>query len=223
MTTKAPAVLERMAELTRAVNAADEQVTAAEALRSQSARWLPKAKAELASYLAGVDNGEKPDTKRHTELRNEVTDLEATVTHVTNRGQVTIHADSRAMAKLNAAVDAQQDALNELARFQVEHRAAIQAEMVQRAHAAHERLQEAIDVAAAGWSEWQNVRASWLPLLERWGMSRRDLPVLALSSPGAALQEERMRLHRDRGVPVLDSDLIPAPRHLIDDTPPPLS
>lgn len=69
---------DRLRELEAAVVAAEAAEAAARSKRTSSARWLPRAQAELAAFLIAVENGERDhDAAVERELRDRVQDLEA--------------------------------------------------------------------------------------------------------------------------------------------------
>jgi hypothetical protein len=211
--TRTPA-LDELAALRQAVTAAEAAAETARTERNASARWLPAAQAQLATYLTAVErDAAKRDAEVEKARRDQVTDLQAMRVAIEQVGNSTRYADRRAIARYDDALDLVQDANSDVHTFAIEHRAELQDEMCDRALAARDRLLDSIEELSAATSHWGTVAREWRDLVERWGTpSHAEIPQTPL--PGIALQDIVLVLAQVRGGAKDPRGAIPMPASL---------
>ena len=177
---------ERHAEAARAVQAAEAELNA-------SARWYPAAQAELAAYLDAVENGQRePNAAVAAGLRARVTDLGAYRVERDRRGPTSVrYADKRAVGHHQDALDNAQLAQGAIHDFIRSERGTLEAEMLEAAEQARDRLLIAADAASSALAEWRQQRQRWLELGEVW-VSPAETPPLPVQGIGRDVIEEAL-------------------------------
>lgn len=188
-TRRKTSALQQLDELRQAVHAAEQHARETQAERASSARWLPAAQAKLADYLVAVDRGDtKPDPLVEQDLRDKVTDLEATRVLLEHSQLGDRYADRRAIARHEDAIAAIDEANSAVVAFVIDQREQIQYELADRAHAARDRLLAAIDELSAAAGAWTTTANDWRACIERWpDISPAEIPPHPL--PGIARQD----------------------------------
>jgi chromosome segregation ATPase len=176
--------LARLEELRAAGVAARERVGECESQARRASRDVDGAAAALRNYYAALEDGDQPDADLESRLRAELAALQARAPArlVTSRGQSRLeHVDLEIEARLVSARGAVESAESAVGDFIREHRAELEAEMVERSCEASDELVLAFARVDEALGRWRRCANRWhAELLPHWGdISAAEIPNLA--------------------------------------------
>jgi uncharacterized protein YPO0396 len=215
--------LERLEELRAAVRDAEEKLSEVELERSKVARSLDRLIAPVRAYHEAVAAGEREaDAALERRLTAAVTEVQESgliqakplLAHGRTIGLEVV--DERVEAKIAGTRRRVQTKINERNAFVRDRAEELQAELLERAHAAEEGLTGARAALEAAAGEWSRVRGEFDRLIPQWGLSPAELPPNPLA--GATQEVERAFAPMAGGVPRDPRRFVPAPSSLLVDS-----
>ena len=131
--------------------------------KQRAERAADKAEAALAAYFSELESGSKPDKRREKDLRLALQEA---------RDAAGVEWDARERAVRQRLSEAQQA----VAAFAANHADDLAAELMEEAPEARDRLLRAVEELNAAEAHWNDIRARWVPIVERRGLNLRELP-----------------------------------------------
>lgn len=205
-------------QLREAAKQADLDLDAAEQAALAGRRSLDSVKAPLREYHEQVGARERePDEELEARLAADVRAAERLVTlkpaFTDPRSVALVAHDDKAEALLTGARRARDQAWNAVYRFIEQNRDRLVAALLPRAEQARDRLLAAVDELDTSEREWNETRAAWAPMIERWNVSPAELPA---SPVAGGTQEIARSLASQHGPQLRDRRrLVPAPVSLL--------
>jgi hypothetical protein len=164
--------------------------------KQRAERAADKAEAALAAYFSELEGGSKPDRRREKDLRLALQEA---------RDAAGVEWDARERAVLQRLSEAQQA----VAAFAANHADDLAAELMEEAPEARDRLLRAVEELNAAEAHWNDIRARWVPIVERRGLNVRELPQSPLH--GATGEIATALAPNYSGKPRHPSRLLPVP------------
>lgn len=214
-TSRKGSALDALRTLEAAAMVAERQVDQRRGELRRGARLLKAAQGDLRAYYAALELGDRqPDEAEENRLQDEIARLERRVERrrVPGRDEPDV-IDVQAEAAMHAAVDRAQEARGAVATFIVEHREALQAEMVAESLERRDALLAAVEALSTEDARWKAQARRWRALVEHWGLSPAEIPLGPL--PGIALQDIELVAMQVAGGARDPRGAIPAPASLV--------
>lgn len=159
--------LAQLEELREEARQAHRRADEADAEVRGGARRRDSAASALRNYYAGIEGGDPPDPQREKELREALADIEANLvarTSSTHGRQTTTYIDVQAEGRAQGARDLAARADMARDEYIRDHRNEFEAELIDKAISARDRMMDALAELADADGAWRTTRQRWVEL-----------------------------------------------------------
>lgn len=159
--------LAQLEELREEARKAKRRADELDVATRSGARRRDSAASALRNYFAGLEGGDEPDPAREQELREALADLERRLvarTSMTRGIQTTTYIDTEAEGRAQGArdlADRADQARDEFVRSRSDE---LQAELIDKAISARDRMMDALAELAGADGAWRTTRQRWVEL-----------------------------------------------------------